>query len=248
MEPEPIYVRALAELKRSGLPFMVGGAYGLEFYTGVSRRTKDLDLFVLPEHCGPILELFARAGHDSRLLARHWLGKTLADGAVIDVIFGSGNGLCAVDADWLSHAVRGEVLGVEVLVIPPEEMLWSKYFVMERGRYDGADVAHLLRARGRTLDWRRLVARFGDHWPVLLSHMILFRYVYPAESAAVPDVVLEGLLRRATGSVEPASRLCRGTLLSAVDYWSDVRRGDLDARLPPFGALASEDLIVPPED
>ena len=31
-------------------------------------------------------------------------------------------------------------------LIPAEEMIWSKAFIMERERYDGADVAHILRA------------------------------------------------------------------------------------------------------
>jgi len=44
---------------------------------------------------------------------------------------------------------------------PVEEMLWSKAFVMERHRYDGADIAHLIRARGEHFDWNRLLQRFG---------------------------------------------------------------------------------------
>ena len=45
-----------------------------------------------------------------------------------------------------------------VLLAPPEEMIWSKAFVCERERYDGADVNHLLRACGRQMDWQRLLA------------------------------------------------------------------------------------------
>jgi hypothetical protein len=32
-------------------------------------------------------------------------------------------------------------------------MIWSKGFVMERERFDGADVTHLLRAVGPKLNW-----------------------------------------------------------------------------------------------
>ena len=51
-----------------------------------------------------------------------------------------------------------------------EETLWSKAFVMERERYDGADVAHLILAHGERLDWDtpvwRGLARIGGCcWP-----------------------------------------------------------------------------------
>jgi hypothetical protein len=33
---------------------------------------------------------------------------------------------------------------------------------MERERFDGADVAHIILAYGDRLDWRRLLERFGS--------------------------------------------------------------------------------------
>ena len=60
-------------------------------------------------------------------------------------------------------------------------MIWTKAFVMERERYDGGDVAHLLLKCSEQLDWHRLVSRFDSHWRVLLSHLILFGYIYPSE-------------------------------------------------------------------
>ena len=44
-----------------------------------------------------------------------------------------------------------------VKLAPAEEMIWSKAFIMERERYDGADVAHLLHACARRMDWQRLL-------------------------------------------------------------------------------------------
>ena len=39
-----------------------------------------------------------------------------------------------------------ELLGKTVQIIPTEEMIWSKAYEMERERYEGADVTHLLAA------------------------------------------------------------------------------------------------------
>src|SRR5690242_12227556 len=45
-EVRAFYVRTLTSLNESGIPFLVGGAYALQRYTGVERHTKDFDLFL----------------------------------------------------------------------------------------------------------------------------------------------------------------------------------------------------------
>ena len=89
------------------------------------------------------------------------------------------------------------MLDVPVRLVPAEEMIWQKAFVMERERFDGADIAHLLRARAGFLDWKRLLRRFeGPHGRVLLVHLILFGFIYPDEKASIPDAVVRELLGR----------------------------------------------------
>jgi hypothetical protein len=145
-----------------------------------------------------------------------------------------------VDDEWFAHAVEDCVLGLRLRLCPPEEVLWTKAFVQERERFDGAEVLHLVRARGATLDWERLLARFGDHWPVLLGHLALFGFVYPDRADAVPAWVTEELTSRLRNrQAEPDSRLCRGTLLSREQYLVDLELyGYTDARLQPHGAMS----------
>jgi uncharacterized membrane protein len=155
-----------------------------------------------------------------------------------------GNGGAVVDDDWFAHAVEAELLGRPVKVCPPEETIWSKGYVMERERYDGADIVHLLRACGSWMDWPRLLRRFGGHWPVLLSHLLLFRFVYPGERRQIPDWVMQELLAHPHDelrAVPPAARICQGTLLSRAQYLIEIERwGYEDARLRPRGALTPE--------
>jgi len=175
----------MAVLEQAGVAFMVGGAYAFAHYTGIVRHTKDFDLFILPGDFDAALAALAAAGYPVERNFPHWLGKAYGDdGSFVDLIFGSGNGLTRVDEGWFRHARRGEVLGVAVRLIPAEEMLWSKSFIMERERFDGADVAHLLHCCAEELDWQRLLDRFGEHWRVLLSHLVLFGYIYPAQPAS----------------------------------------------------------------
>jgi hypothetical protein len=106
-------------------------------------------------------------------------------------------------------------------------MIWSKAFIQERERYDGADVAHLLRACGPNLDWPRLLHRFGAHWRVLFSHLILFGFVYPSERSQVPVWVLSEMIRRLEEELNnpPSSEpICRGTLLSYHQYLIDLEQ------------------------
>ncbi|MBW3634157.1 MAG: nucleotidyltransferase family protein, partial [Chloroflexi bacterium] len=212
------FYRAMVEaLYAADLPFLVGGAYAFARYTGIERHTKDFDVFVREADVEQALTALGAAGCATELTFPHWLGKAYCGADFIDVIFSSGNGLVRVDEEWFANAVEDEVLGLPVRLIPPEEMLWSKAFVMERERYDGADINHLLRARAADLDWPRLLQRFGENWPVLLSHLVLFAYVYPAEAANVPDWVLHELLERVPTAFHPASdtdRICRGPLIS----------------------------------
>jgi hypothetical protein len=176
----------------------------------------------------------------------HWLGKALRDGDLVDVIFSSGNGVAEVDDGWFEHAVGGEIFGVRVKLCPPEEILWSKAFIMERERFDGADVAHLLRALADKLDYVRLLDRFGKHWRVLLCHLVLLDFIYPSERGRIPRWVLHALTERLLAESEaPRERVraCRGTLLSRAQYLVDIDRwGFRDARLLPEGTMSSSEI------
>ena len=159
------YRRALMALTRSGLPFLVGGAYALEHYTTIARWTKDLDIFVRPGDVDGCLDALTSAGFETEIAFPHWLAKAYAGRDFIDLIFSSGNGVAEVDDEWMAHATPGLVLGLPVPLCPAEEMIWSKAFVAERERYDGADIAHLIRAvprRGSTGSaWSDASARTG---------------------------------------------------------------------------------------
>src|SRR5207253_2917409 len=69
-------------------------------------------------------------------------------------------------------------------------------FVAGPGGFGGADVLRVLRDTGPSLEWPRLLMRFGDYWRVLLSHLIMFGFVYPDKRQNIPAWVTDELLRR----------------------------------------------------
>ncbi len=239
------YRAVLRALKQADVEFMIGGTYALARYTGIDRRTKDLDLMIRRGDWSAAARALRAEGIYTRLSFPHWLGKALSGKSQVDIIFSGGNGLTRVDDEWFARAVPARVLGFNVLLTPPEELLWSKSFVMERERYDGADVLHLILARAETLDWEHVCDRFRDHEGILLSHLFLFRYVYPGEASRLPFWLIPQLLEARDPSGTRAARLCRGTLVSRAQYLVDVEKwGYSDARRPPFGSMTDKEYAI----
>jgi hypothetical protein len=240
------YVDTLSRLERAEIPHLVGGAFAYSWYSGVARNTKDVDIFVRREDVNRTLELFRGIGYEADLLFPHWLAKIRCHDFFVDLIFSSGNGVARVDDLWFEHAVPAKVLGRPTHLCPPEELLWSKSFVQERERFDGADVLHLFRELGPCLDWERLLMRFGDHWRVLFSHIILFGFVYPDRRGQIPSWVLTTLMRRFADDVpELENRACYGSLLSREQYlWDLEHSGYRDARAEPEGEMTQNEIDI----
>jgi hypothetical protein len=241
------YRRALLALNRAEAPYLVAGAYAYARYTGIDRHTKDFDIFVREED-EPLVHRVLATEVDCVIerFSPHWLSKASRGADFIDIIHSSGNAIAEVDDRWLTHAVEDEVLGVPVRLCPVEEMIWSKAFVMERERYDGADVAHLLHDCATGIDWARLLERFGDSWRVLYSHLVLFGFIYPSRRGAIPRWVTDELgerLAQEQSKPPTTTTLCRGTLLSRSQYVVDVEeRGYRDGRLPPNGNMSRHEV------
>ena len=111
---------------------------------------------------------------------------------------------------------------------------------------ESADVLHLIRRFGASLDWERVLDRFGEYWRVLFSHIVLFGFVYPNQRHQIPTWVVDKLTRRFVAEQpEPKNYVCYGTLLSREQYLYDIT--DLnyaDARIPPVGRMTPHDIEI----
>lgn len=238
-----MYRSVVWHLREAGIPYLVGGTYALEYHAGVRRDTKDLDLFLRRADWTRVADTLAAQGLACELVFTHWLGKVRDTGHFVDLIFAGGNGLVEVDDEWLRHGVPSVVLDVPIHLVPAEEMIWSKAYVMERERFDGADVVHILRKSAPSLDWPRLLHRFDHHPAVLLSHLLLFEFVYPDLGDAIPEWVLNDLWHRSRKGNRPPRGLCRGTLLSREQYLVDLQDwGYHDGREMPHGRMTPQQI------
>jgi hypothetical protein len=220
-EAEAFYADALRELSKFGVGFLVGGTYAVSAHTGITRATKDLDIFCKPADSARILERFKRLGYAIEIEDERWLAKVFKHEAFFDVIFASWHGTMPVSDQWFEHAVPGEILGISVRLIGPTELIWSKAFVQVRHRYDGADIAHVILRQHDRIDWRCLLACMDLNWEVLLVHLINFRWAYPSERNLVPRWLMDELIDRLGRQLDlpaPRVKICRGRMFSQADY------------------------------
>jgi hypothetical protein len=84
--------------------------------------------------------------------------------------------------------------------------------------------------------------RFGPQWPVLLGHLVVFLFAFPARRHVVPRTVIDELTAKVRClQPEPDNPVCFGTLLSREQYLLDLDRfGYQDGRLWPHGRMSRE--------
>lgn len=228
---ERFYMKALTMLKKSEIPFLIGGTFAFTEYTGINRPTHDLDIFCKAGDYPRILKIFESEGYLSEITDERWIAKVFdpridkkkpeREDSFIDLIFGSKNGVQHVDDSWLEKAQPANIFGVDVQIVAPEEIFWSKAYRQDRFKYDGADVYHIILKKGEEMDWKVILNRMEQNWEVLLSHLITYRFIYPADRDMVPKWLMEELLSRLQNQMDlppPIDRVCRGRLLSHTQY------------------------------
>jgi len=227
---EALAREVLVALEQKRIPFAVAGAYALLQHTGICRTTKDLDLFLTPQNWLPALRYLEQHGFQCEVCDPVWLAKVRRDDYFVDLITGMSNAALSVDESWLRHAQPATVLGVPTRVLAAEELLVSKLFVTRRERFDGADIVHIIYGTAGNLDWGRILHLAGEHWEMLLWVLVLFRYVYPAQTHYVPAVLWQDLLDRFRKLVlEPDGQgTFRGSLIDDNMFAIDVNDWGLD--------------------
>jgi Uncharacterised nucleotidyltransferase len=242
-----LYKDVLRILEEHRVPHAVSGAFALREHTGVGRPVKDLDIFLTSETAGTTLELLRKHGFRCEICDPVWLAKAHRDDFFVDFITGMSNATITVTDSWITRAQPAEVLGVPTRVLAAEELLASKLFVVRRERFDGADIAHIIYATGGRLDWSRILELAGSHWEMLLWTLLLFRYVYPAQSHFVPLLVWTQLVNRLMFKLlnpEPAARF-RGSLVDENMFAIDVNEWGLDDLLSEYRASRARKIRWP---
>lgn len=192
-----VYCSALASVRASGVRFLIGGGFGLAVYTKHWRRTKDMDFYVLPHERHALIAALEKEGfsdlYDKLSYDRGWIHRSMREGVIVDTIWSMANRRAEVDEQWFDHATQVNLRGEALQIIPAEELLWCKTYILQRDRSDWPDIFNLLYAVGPSLKWDHLLARFESDVPLLKALLTVFDWVCPNRAAWFPSELREQL-------------------------------------------------------
>jgi hypothetical protein len=185
------YRDAIEALRDAGIRFLLGGGFALATYIGRWRNTKDIDLYIMQEDRDKAVEALSKAGFKDlfgRLpYDRKWIYRSTRGGLIVDIIWAMANQRAQTDELWFQNApdaiVRGEVLSV----IPMEEFLWCKLYIMQRDHCDWMDVFNLVYAVGTRLNWPHLLKRLEEDWPLLKGMLTVYGWLCPKQAQRLPE-------------------------------------------------------------
>ncbi len=224
---EAFYSEVLQLMARSEIPFLLSGTYALACYTGIDRPTKDVDVFAKAGDALKLLAYLKEQGFDTVVVDERWLARITRGELFVDIIYNMPTVTTHVTDEWFERAPRTEMFGATVRLVPPTQFIWSKIFLQDHHRYDGADVAHVILKCHEKIDWERLLSHLELYWEVLLMALLNFRFIYPSERNLVPRWLMEELLDRLTKQMDmepPRKKVCRGRIFSPRDYAIDVEQ------------------------
>jgi hypothetical protein len=180
-----------------GVPFLLGGGFALATFTGSWRDTKDIDFYIKPQDRRKVVRCLAEAGFSDYFhqqpYDRKWIHRSVRSNVIVDTIWAMANQRARVDDLWFERAgsvlIRDEELGV----VPMEELLWCKLYIMQRDHCDWTDAFNLVHAQGREMDWGHLLNRLGEDTPLLKAMLTIYGWLCPKGARELPKTLRDRL-------------------------------------------------------
>jgi hypothetical protein len=195
-----VYRTALEAAQARKVPFALGGGFAFSMYARRWRDTKDIDVYILPQDRETMMSALSENGfedlHAVQPYDRKWIYRSHRDGLIVDIIWAMANQRATTDLQWLTSGPTITIRGLSFHVLPPEELIWTKLYVVQRDRSDWPDLLSILYVQGPGLDWGRLFARLGDDARLLGGLLNVFVWMCPAKAREFPAWIWErvGLL------------------------------------------------------
>ncbi|HVV01094.1 MAG TPA: nucleotidyltransferase [Verrucomicrobiae bacterium] len=184
------YRNAIEAVRSASVPFMLGGGFALATYTGRWRDTKDIDLYIHPQDRERTIAALTRAGfrdyYDTLPYDRKWIYRSTKDDFIVDIIWAMANQRARVDQVWFERAATIVIREENLKVLPMEEFMWCKLYIMQRDHCDWTDLFNLLYANARQVNWDHLLQRIDEDTPLLRALLEVFGWLCPAACGRLP--------------------------------------------------------------
>ncbi|HVM08667.1 MAG TPA: nucleotidyltransferase [Acidimicrobiales bacterium] len=166
-----ILAETVGTLDDAGIPFVLMGGIGSASH-GRPRWTHDIDVFVRPEDAKRAIEVLAAADFETEETYPDWLFKAFKSDIMVDLIFKSSGGIL-LDEEMISRGQAIQFKGVDVKVIPPEDLVVIKAVVhdehMPRHWHDALAVIAIA-----DIDWEYLVRRARQYGARRVLSLLLY--------------------------------------------------------------------------
>ena len=221
-----LYRPLLETLQARQIRFAVGGGLAVCLYAGHARNTKDLDLFILPQDSEATVDAMSDTGfndlYDRQPYRRDWIYRGTHGDLIIDAIWQMANGVAQVDFGWIDpeRTVDLDVQSVRLPLVPPEELIWAKSYVMHRDRCDWPDALNMLHGQVHAIDFDRLLDRAGEDRTFLAGLFCVFRWLCPDVARHIPEDLWQRLgLQGLPDEPEGRGGQARARLLDSYHDW-----------------------------
>jgi hypothetical protein len=185
------YDDVLSVARTSGHPFAIGGAMAWATYTGYYRNTKDLDLYVPPDLKQNFIDGVTRAGavdyYNTLAYDRGWIYRSYRDDCIADLIWSMANYVRPIDEDYFTKGAQLKLRGYTYQVLPAEELILNKLYILNRGRCDWFDIFNVIYCTDAKLDWARMIRKLEDDKVLLAGLLNVFCWLCPARVPMFPD-------------------------------------------------------------
>ena len=185
-----IYRAAIRALRSERIEFLVGGGFARAAYTGHWRDTKDIDFYVRPADTQRSERALRKAGfadyYHKHAYDRAWIYRSYKRNVIVDVIWAMANQRAQVDDEWFHRAPLFTVRGERLLLVPPEELVWCKLYIIQRDRCDWTDIFNLVHEHGPRMDWTRLIQRTEDDVFLLQAMLNVYSWLCPKDVKKLP--------------------------------------------------------------
>jgi hypothetical protein len=209
---------------REQLRFALGGGLAVGVYTGAPRNTKDLDIYIKPEDRERVIALMNESGladyFDQKPYDRRWIYRGVRGDTIVDAIWAMANRRTSVDDGWLSGGAEIPMFDRRLRILPPEELIWSKLYVLQKDRCDWPDVLNLIYATGSSLDWTRMLDRVAEDLPLIKGVMVVFSWIAAERAQTIPRKIWDLLeLPPPKLVIDPEGRPARPDLLDTRPWF-----------------------------
>ena len=195
------YRSAMEALRAAGVPFMLGGGFALATYVGRWRNTKDIDFYIYKQHRQAAIDALAEAGFEDYFSQlpydRKWIYRSTRSGVIVDIIWAMANQRAQVDEFWFERAPQITLRGESLRIVPIEEFIWCKLYIVQRDHCDWTDVLNVLYAAAKQIDWEYLLWRLDTDRPLLRALITLYGWVCPRRARELPYSLRRRLSLRA---------------------------------------------------